>query len=382
MRPVTDRNGQAPLLVCFSHLRWNFVFQRPQHLMSRAARDFDVLFVEEPVYEPVLRPEMQLRREQSGIEIATPTLPDDGMDPAPTIRKLLDRHLADRGSLIVSWYYTPMAIDFSYHLTPRVTVYDCMDELSGFLNPPPRLLEREEGLFARADVVFTGGRSLYEAKRDRHGAVFLFPSSVDAAHFLAARKKRADPGDQANISRPRIGFFGVIDERMDLELVARAARECPEIQFVMLGPVVKIEPAALPRAPNLHWLGRREYDALPEYAAGWDAAWMPFALNEATRFISPTKTPEFLAAGLPVTSTPIADVVHDYGANGLVNIVQPDGDIADALRASLSVRSPAWLDRVDSALSDRSWDRIWAEMFEIVRSAESRQPQAKRRKLQ
>ena len=333
--------------------------------MTRAAGSHHVVYFEEPRYETIQRPELALRREPSGVSVATPILPHGARDPAAATRGMVDRLILGRRDWI-AWYYTPMALGFSAHLSPAVTVYDCMDELSAFANPPPGLGEFEAQLFARADVVFTGGRSLFEAKRRRHPEVFLFPSSIDAAHFGQARAERPDPADQAAIPHPRIGFFGVIDERMDRDLVLRAARACPEIHFVMLGPVVKIDPAALPVADNLHWLGGKSYAELPSYLANWDAGWMPFALNASTRFISPTKTPEFLAAGLRLVSTAIADVVRDYGAHDLVAILRPEDDLAASLRASLETPPAGWLARVDARLAGQSWDRTWSEMAHIV----------------
>jgi hypothetical protein len=353
------------LLVCFSHLRWDLVFQRPQQLMTRAARSHDVLYFEEPLHEAILRPELALRRQPSGVLVATPMIPHGATEPAAAIRTLLERCISGRRDFI-AWYYTPMALGFSAQLSPTVTVYDCMDELSAFLDPPPGVAELEADLFARADVVFTGGRSLFEAKRRRHPEVFLFPSSIDAAHFRQAREGMPDPPDQSSIPHPRIGFFGVIDERMDRDLVLRAARACPETHFVMLGPVVKIDPAVLPRADNIHWLGGKAYAELPPYLANWDAGWMPFALNDATRYISPTKTPEFLAAGRRLVSTAIADVVRDYGAHGLVTILGPEDDLAATLRATLGAPPPGWLRRVDARLAGQSWDRTWSDMSHIV----------------
>lgn len=349
------------LLVCFSHLPWDLVFQRPQHLLTRAARDFDVHYVEEPRSGPVAAPDLALRRAQ-GVTVATPLLPEGTPEPEAAIRRLIDAHLAriNRAETI-AWFYTPMALDFAGHIEADVCVYDCMDELSAFKNPPPGLVERETKLLEHADLVFTGGLSLYEAKRRRHPRVYPFPSSVDAAHFAQVKAGIADPGDQAGIPRPRIGFFGVIDERMDLDLVETAAAACPDMQFVMLGPVVKIDPTSLPQAENLHWLGPKDYDSLPAYLGNWDAGWMPFALNEATRFISPTKTPEFLAAGLPLVSTAVADVVRGYGATGLVTIADRSS-IAASLRQALAPPGEAWRRRVEAHLASMSWDRTWAEM--------------------
>lgn len=364
--------GRAParLLVVFSHLRWDLVFQRPQHLLTRAARDFDVTYFEEPLIEPGTTPQLRQRIDASGVRIITPVLPPEA-DPVTSQRRLLDAWLARRTEAGQGqerrflWYYTPMALAFSDHLRADAVVFDCMDELSAFKNPPPGLIAAEARLFDMADVVFTGGQSLYEAKRGRHPHVHCFPSSVDVAHFGKARAAQPDPADQAAIPHPRIGFFGVIDERMDTDLVARMASALPSVQFVMLGPVVKIAPADLPQAPNLHWLGAKSYDQLPAYLAHWDAGWMPFRLDGSTRFISPTKTPEFLAAGLPLTSTAVPDVVSGYGAEsragGLVCICGAD-DMADGLRASLNGAGKVWLAQVDTLLAKGSWDRTWAAM--------------------
>jgi glycosyltransferase involved in cell wall biosynthesis len=290
---------------------------------------------------------------------------------------MLDGLLApEAGRRLIAWFYTPMALEFAGHLAPDVTVYDCMDELSAFRGAPPGLLRLEQALLDRADLVFTGGRSLYEAKRDRHPRVFCFPSSIDAAHFGQARARRPDPADQAGIPRPRIGFFGVVDERMDLDLVRALAERRPDWRFVMIGPVAKIDPEALPRLPNLHWLGGKSYADLPAYLSGWDAGFMPFALNESTRFISPTKTPEFLAAGLPVVSTPILDVVRDYGEAGLVEIAEGPAAFADALARALSRPRTEWLKAVDRRLAEISWDRTWEEMRREVSGAGSARARA------
>lgn len=350
------------LIVCASHLGWDLVFQRPQHLMTRAAHDSAVLYFEEPQEHDRAEPVLIRRTDPSGVEIATPCLPRGTRFRTQMVRALLDEAIAGFGAEeLVLWVYTPMALDYVGHLDADVRVYDCMDELSAFKDPPPGLVEREKQLLRQADLVFVGGRSLFEAKRGFHPATYLYPSSVDAAHFGKAATALPDPVDQAALGRPRIGFFGVIDERMDLSLVARAARVCPEVTFVFLGPVVKIDPASLPQAPNLHWLGRKAYGELPAYLAHWDAGWMPFALNGSTRFISPTKTPEFLAAGLPVVSTAVPDVVRDYGVPGLVAIADETG-IAAALRESLAPPEPTWRRKVAAHLARTSWDRTWAEM--------------------
>jgi UDP-galactopyranose mutase len=261
-----------------------------------------------------------------------------------------------------------MSLPFSDHLDAAAVVYDCMDELSAFSGAPPVLLERERALLARADVVFTGGHSLYEAKRGRHPNVHAFPSSVDVAHFRRARARLPEPPDQASIPHPRIGHYAVLDERLDIDLVAAIADARPDWQIVLVGPVVKIDPASLPRRPNIHYLGGKRYEELPAYLSGWDAAFMPFALNESTRFISPTKTPEYLAAGKPVVSTPVTDVVRTYGERGLVQIADTPAGFVAALERILTTgdeRRP-WLDDVDRTLGEMSWDQTWARMRELL----------------
>jgi UDP-galactopyranose mutase len=250
-----------------------------------------------------------------------------------------------------------------------------MDELSAFMGAPPSLCARERELFDRADLVFTGGRSLYEAKRAQHQSVHCFPSSIDAAHFGRARTPQPDPDDQAELPHPRLGYFGVIDERIDLELIAAVADARPDWQIVMLGPVVKISPDSLPCRPNIHYLGQKPYSELPAYVAGWDLAIMPFARNEATRFISPTKTPEYLAAGRPVVSTSIRDVVQPYGRERLVSIADDPEHFVAAAEHEMALTELArdhrsrWLARVDAFLDGNSWDRTWNRMRDLIDTA-------------
>ncbi|MBY0338296.1 MAG: glycosyltransferase [Acetobacteraceae bacterium] len=282
-------------------------------------------------------------------------------------RQLLDSLLEGMApERLIAWFYTPMAMAFAAHLTPDVTVYDCMDELSAFRGAPPELIRFERQLMQRADLVFTGGQSLYESKQKQHAHAHCFPSSIDAAHFAPARGALEEPADMARLPRPRLGYFGVVDERMDIVLLDEMAALRPDWSFVMIGPVVKIDPASLPRRPNIHWLGQKSYAELPRYLAHWDIGLMNFALNESTRFISPTKTPEYLAAGLPVISTPIVDVVRGYGERGFVEIVN---DAEDAVRAAamlLSRPRQPWLSQVDRHLASMSWDRTWGAMRDLI----------------
>jgi UDP-galactopyranose mutase len=266
----------------------------------------------------------------------------------------------------VLWYYTPMALSFSDHLEPLAIIYDCMDELSAFRFAPCTLKERESRLLRCADLVFTGGYSLYEAKRRRHPHVYAFPSSVDAAHFAQARSAQQDPADQAPIPQPRVGFYGVIDERIDLELLAAIADAQRGWQFVIVGPVAKIDPHSLPGRENIHYLGPKTYQELPRYLAGWEAAMMPFALNEATRYISPTKTLEYLAGGKPVVSTPIRDVVRPYGEQRLALIASTPQEFIAALQQAMAEEREPRLRRVDPFLAQLSWDATWKGMRRLI----------------
>lgn len=359
------------LFLCFSHLRWDFVFQRPQHLMTRFAGRWPVVFWEEPEIGGTALPDVSIRA-ANGVRVATPRLPA-GLDEAGTqaaLTALLGDFLAGEPPVAVRWYYTPMMLAFSRDVVAAATVYDCMDELSAFRFAPPTLLALEAELLSLADVVFTGGHSLYEAKRDRHHDVHPFPSSVDVVHFDKARARRPDAGDPV-----RLGFYGVIDERMDLDLLDRLAEARPDWQVEIVGPVVKIDPAELPRRDNLRYPGPCAYDDLPATIGRWDVALMPFAINEATRFISPTKTPEYLAAGRPVVSTPIVDVVHRYGGIAGVHVA---GDAQDFIAACDAAVVQArgtdrdWLDEADAVLAGMSWDDTAIAMIGAIDAATTR----------
>ncbi|HEY0041650.1 MAG TPA: glycosyltransferase family 1 protein [Flavisolibacter sp.] len=356
-------------LLCFSHLRWGFVFQRPNHLLTRFSKHQRVFFIEEPIFQDG-EERFHIENYNDNLYIVTPHL-RHGLN-VEEVHKHLQKLIS---SLILqmqvkryySWYYTPMALPFTEHLNPELVVYDCMDELSAFKFAPPELLQYERDLFAKADIVFTGGHSIFENKKNAHHNIFSFPSSIDKHHFGKARKMKIEPADQKDIPHPRFGFFGVIDERFDIDLIASVAKAKPDWQFVLLGPVVKIDQATLPRFDNIHYLGGKTYEELPSYIAGWDITTIPFAMNESTRFISPTKTPEYLAAGKPVISTPIRDVVSPYGNNGLVHIVFNADEFITAAEGELAKkRKGSWLKKVDEFLAGNSWDRTWSQMVRNI----------------
>ncbi|MGG6293893.1 glycosyltransferase family 1 protein [Leptolyngbya sp. AN02str] len=365
------KSSGVPDLVCFSHLRWDFVYQRPQHLLSRCAQIRRVFVVEEPFTSSDTTCRLDISKRESGVWVVVPYLPI-GLNEEDSIQcqqQLVEQLFCEAQiQSPILWYYTPMAVPFTQQLDASAVVYDCMDELSAFKGAHPQLRSREAQLFQRADLVFTGGHSLYEAKQHQHSSVHAFPSSIDKAHFAQGRAIATEPTDQASIPHPRLGFYGVVDERMDLDLLRGIAKARPDWHLVIIGPVVKIDPETLPREPNIHYLGGKPYQALPNYLAGWDVALLPFARNESTRFISPTKTPEYLAAGKPVVSTAIRDVVRPYGTENLVHIANTVPEFVDAIATALDPThtSPDWLSRVDAFLSQTSWDRTWQAMNELI----------------
>jgi UDP-galactopyranose mutase len=296
------------------------------------------------------------------------------------LSRLLDQLLLlHRATRPVLWFYTPLMFPIAQHIDAAAVVYDCMDELSAFRFAPPELRDCEALLMRHADVVFTGGYSIYEAKRHQHGNIHPFPSSVDVMHFGAARKTLASPSSQPRPPQPVLGYYGVIDERIDLVLIARLAAARPAWSIIMVGPVVKIDPASLPQATNIHYPGAKDYAELPACLAGWDVALMPFAINEATRFISPTKTPEYLAAGRPVVSTPVPDVVRHYAdIEGVLIADTADAFVAACEQAlALSTNRDAWLPSVDALLAGTSWDKTFLHMSSLVDAAVARNGEKK-----
>lgn len=356
-------------LVCFSHLRWGFVFQRPNHLLSRFSKHQRVFFIEEPIFYDE-NDKLHIENFNENLYVVTPYIRRGLKEEEVHKRqkKFLSNLITNmQVNRYFTWYYTPMALPFTDHLSPELVIYDCMDELSAFKFAPPELTAREKELFKKADLVFTGGHSIYESKKSEHHNIFPFPSSIDKHHFGVARTHKNDPFDQAHIPHPRFGYFGVVDERFDIELLDTVAKAKPDWHFIILGPVVKIDEASLPKHSNIHYLGGKKYEELPAYISGWDIATIPFAMNESTKFISPTKTPEYLAAGKPVLSTPIKDVVSPYGENRLVHIVRNGEEFIRAAEKELKKkRKAAWLKKVDDFLAFNSWDRTWSQMVRTI----------------
>ena len=361
----------AQAFLVFSHLRWDFVFQRPQQILSRLAKRHPVYFIEEPVYDTGA-PRFERSVPVANVQVCRPHTPVEAVgfhdQQIPPVRELVERLVeSERLADYVVWFYSPMALPLIQGLTPSAVVYDCMDELSAFLNAPKQLVQRERALFKIADLVFAGGPSLYRAKSKEHHAVYCFPSSVDVNHFGAARQRGIEHPDQHSLPTPKLGYYGVIDERIDLKLIAHLAAAHPAWQIVMVGPVVKIASTSLPRAANIHYFGQRAYAELPQFLAGWDACLLPFAINDATRFISPTKTLEYMAARKPIVSTPVVDVAEAYG-----QVVRIAADPAAFVRACEEALSQSGEDRLrrsetmDEIVAMTSWDATVEAMQSLL----------------
>jgi glycosyltransferase involved in cell wall biosynthesis len=360
-----------PTLIVFCHLRWDFVFQRPQHLMTRLAEHYNVLIIEEPVYtegqaylkKTEVAPNLTVCQPHTAIHAAG--FHDDQL---PTLQTLLT-DLVPAGEKPVVWFYTPMALPLLQSFEPSLVIYDCMDELAAFKNPPKQLVQRESALLNIADLCFTGGPSLYNSKKERHANAHCFSSSVDAKHFQQARDRSNSHPDQANIPHPRLGFYGVIDERFDIDMIRDMAAARPDWQIVLVGPVVKIDPAHLPQAANIHYMGQRGYNDLPKFLAGWDVCLLPFALNESTKFISPTKVLEYMAAELPSVSTPITDVKVPY--SHVVEIAEGSQEFiaaCDRMLALSDAQKADLAERMRAVVAQTSWDKTAAQMHHLIQT--------------
>jgi UDP-galactopyranose mutase len=359
----------------FSHLRWDFVFQRPQHLLSRFARSHRVIFIEEPIRDE-RSPHWEFHSGGPNVIVCRPHTPIEspGFNPEQleAIDGMMESLIQDlKLENYVAWFYTPMALPLARRITPKAAIYDCMDELSAFLGAPAELIDRERELLKLADLVFTGGPSLYRAKQHRHPNVHCFPSSVDAAHYAKARPGMNDEAaDQKHLPKPRIGYFGVIDERLDYDLIRHLATARPEWQIAMVGPVVKVNPELLPKLPNITWFGQRAYADLPSYISGWDVCMLPFARNRSTQFISPTKTLEYMAAERMIVSTPIRDVAEPYGH--IVFLGDSRDEFVAACDRAMDLKKAARQRRIRlmrEVLSRTSWDSTASRMLELIDSA-------------
>ncbi|MDB5851856.1 MAG: glycosyltransferase family 1 protein [Rhodoferax sp.] len=357
-------------IICFSHLRWDFVFQRPQQILTRFSKNFKIVFIEEPIFDTEGDAYYNHLECGENLQVMIPHLPKNLDTERSTLQLKGLFDLFVRGKVLSNycfWYYTPMALEFSRKHQPELIVYDCMDELSAFKFAPESLKDLEKELLKKADIVFTGGQSLYQSKKNQHSNIHPIPSSIDRNHFESARKLRSASDEKMKAAHLTLGFYGVIDERFDIELIRGIAGLRANWQIKLIGPIVKIDPQTLPKNDNIHYLGPKSYQELPSHLASWDYALIPFLLNESTRFISPTKTPEYLAAGVPVISTPIRDVIDPYGKNKLVSIGRTAEEFVMKIEERRkSLDKNVWQKKVDDFLMQNSWDNTCSRMLNLM----------------
>src|SRR5436190_3345417 len=366
-------------IVVHSHLRWDWVWQRPQQFLSRLSRKHRVLFVENPNPSGDVRTTRVNLREVSdfpNINVLQIEIPANRRSDMPWIDKerrrvvqsLLSGPVGQSFTSIVQWFYDPMAVTgFAGQLDEQLIVYDCMDELSLFRGAPPELVRRERELLAVADVVFAGGPKIWRAKRELNPNCFCYGCGVDAKHFgEACDPELRVPHDMAGLPRPVFGYIGVVDERIDYELLARLADSTPG-SVVMVGPWTKVDPASFPRRDNLHWLGGRDYSDLPRYAKGFDVCIMPFAINEATRFINPTKALEYMATGRPIVSTPVEDVVAQF--SDVITITKDATAFANACARVAVQPDSRQIERGLALAQQNSWESIVARLEQHIEEA-------------
>jgi hypothetical protein len=375
--PASLARAARPSLIVLSHVRWGAVWQRPQHLLTRLAGHFDVHVVEEPVFADS-EPALMSATHQNGVEVLTPRTKEfaSGWHDSQlnAVRPLLADFMLSRGlKEPLVWLTTPMALPLVADLEPRAVVYDCMEDLASASSVPPELAAREQALMALADVVLAGGPSLHAAREGLHPNLHCVPNAVDAAHFAPGNLDGDDVESAVatelhrGMPHPRLGFFGTIDERLDLALVAAIADARPDWQIVMVGPVVTIAPASLPQRPNIRWVGPQRHEALPHLMSHWDVCLLPLALDETTRFASPANTLEYLAGGKPVVGTPVRDVVSLYGA--VVHIAEDSAQFVAAIEQLLAEPAPARAGRrarAQALVDAHSWDDAAASVAALL----------------
>lgn len=346
-------------ILVFSHLRWDFVYQRPQHLLSRLARHYRIVVMEEPVFREGTA-FLKSYSPAANVTVLQPhtPVPARGFDDSqmPVLKSLLAGIVGTLDDTI-AWFYTPMALPLLPAIRPGLVVYDCMDDLTHGSAVPAQMREREQALLDVADVVFTGGPSACAAKRAQHANVHCIPSSVDLPHFSQSLDRGLAHQSQLGLRSPRMGYFGVIDERFDMGLLKEIADARPQWDVVIVGPMLNIAPSALPSNPNIHYMGKANYYELPRYLAAWNVCLMPFALKPCTSLLSPVKVLEYMAAKLPIVSTAINDVVTQYGR--IISIARSAQEFIDACDAALAMppeRRARMASQMGAVVRSTSWE--------------------------
>jgi len=357
---LNDENPQYYDMIVFCHLRWEFVYQRPQHIISRLSSNIKVLFIEEPL------PSQSANSGNLIVVSDTLHVLQPNVNNIQAIANIIPEYIKNK-NVPYGWFYSASFSPLLEQLNFETVIYDCMDELSLFKGAPEHLINQEKYLMAHADIIFTGGKSLYESKKQWHENVHCFPSSVDESHFAKALNGITVPNDIANLQSPVVGYYGVIDERIDLALLHETALKLPNVSFVMIGPLAKIGEADLPREANIHYLGMKSYDVLPHYLKAFDIAMMPFALNDATKYISPTKTLEYMAARKPIISTKIVDVVRDYSR--CVSLIETADEFAEAITFLVDKTDRLSMElEYYKILKKTSWDATADKITSIIKT--------------
>ncbi|MBI2513558.1 MAG: glycosyltransferase [Opitutae bacterium] len=379
-RPVPASDlppAETAPIVAFCHLPWDGVWQRPQQLLSRLAARHPVLFVEcycADVEQATLR--SHGAPGHPNVTVLQMLLPqarwaDGDFIDAERRRLLQTFRRGDLGKFNdpVLWFNDPMAvIAFAGHCGERAIVYDCMDELAQFAGAPPQLRDRERELLLKADVVFCGGRKMRDKRKPYNAHCYFYGTGVDSEHFGQARSESlaVDPAVAA-LPGKVLGYFGVIDERIDYELLARLADALSRCSIALVGPTAKVDAAALPQRKNLHWLGRRDYADLPAITKGFSVCLMPFARNAATEFINPTKALEYMATGRPIVATAIDEVRTNFG--NVCRIARSVGEFIAFCSDELERPSRLRVRRGLQLAAQNTWEAITAEMDALLVAA-------------
>lgn len=356
-------------LLVFSHLRWDFVFERSQHLHSRFAKYRRVFFVEEPVLGSVEIPRFHLRETPEGVQIAVPHLPKSlkSEDIEPVLRDLVDELIFEEDlSRFVLWYDSPRALPFTRHLEAQHVIFD----LQGKVDSSAETLE----LLRKADLALTGSSVQYEALKSTFPNLEFVPSSVDHDHFSQGRQSLVEPTDQVNLSHPRIGFYGVIDDRLNFELIEELAIKRPDWQFVLVGPVMEGDPEKLFHSKNVHVLGKKDYHELPLYLSGWDCAILPFRQSERTAYLSPTMALEFLSAGKPVVATPLPEIRTFLGDLGLVWTAETTEEFLRCIEDALASRETReWSEEFEGLVTGKTWEETFLAIASLEKDLKASQ---------
>jgi hypothetical protein len=377
-----------PVLMVFSHMAWNPGQGRTPQLMAALAGRWQILFVEAPRHAAGAA-RLESRAIRAGLTVLTLTTPapaagfhDDAQAFGVT---LLREELAGRRLKIdIAWLDTPMAWPLAQALGIACLAYDCLEGPPASLQFDAALLhQRESALMRTAALMVAAGPSLFNAHRHRHANLHCVCSAVHAEHFspasLELTSARARRGHvlQSSLARPRLGYFGSIDERLDLDLLAALADRQPGWAFVMVGSVAGIAAERLPQRRNIHWLGEQDDALLPYLLAGWDLALMPYVVSEATRFLMPSQTLEYMAGYQPIVSTPVRDVQALYAP--AVTIAAPQAEAfssacEEVLAESARARSARLIDMA-RIVARHAWantaDFVHGLLDEVLTSARS-----------